>query len=66
MMDKIKCSIVTPTYNRAKTLKRLFKSLISQTNKSFEWIVIDDGSTDNTRSLINQFMIENTGFKIKY
>ena len=66
MMDKIKCSIVTPTYNRAKTLKRLFKSLISQTNKSFEWIVIDDGSTDNTRALINQFMIENTGFKIKY
>ena len=37
-------SILTPTYNRAHTLPRLYKSLKQQTMKDFEWIIVDDGS----------------------
>lgn len=44
-------TILTPTYNRASLLPRLFDSLLRQTNKDFEWIVVDDGSTDDTREV---------------
>lgn len=45
-------TILTPTYNRASLLPRLFDSLLLQTNKDFEWIVVDDGSTDDTREVV--------------
>lgn len=45
-------SILTPTYNRAYTLQRLFESLIAQSDQCFEWIVVDDGSTDDTTQLL--------------
>ena len=45
-------TILTPTYNRASLLPRLFDSLLRQTNKDFEWIVVDDGSTDDTREVV--------------
>lgn len=45
-------TVFTPTYNRAHTLHRVFESLQAQTYKSFEWLVVDDGSTDNTYHLI--------------
>lgn len=45
-------TILTPTYNRASLLPRLFDSLLCQTNKEFEWIVVDDGSTDDTREVV--------------
>ena len=48
-------SIVTPTYNRANLLKNCFDSLCVQTDFDFEWIVIDDGSTDDTEQLVNSF-----------
>lgn len=48
-------TILTPTYNRVHTLQRLFDSLITQENMSFEWLVIDDGSTDTTKKLIDSF-----------
>ncbi|PJB09673.1 MAG: glycosyltransferase family 2 protein [Gammaproteobacteria bacterium CG_4_9_14_3_um_filter_38_9] len=48
-------TILTPTYNRAHTLHRLFSSLCAQNNKSFEWLVIDDGSQDNTETLLHEF-----------
>ena len=51
-------TILTPTYNREKTLKRAYESLLAQTNKDFEWIVVDDGSSDNTKSLIEGFINE--------
>ncbi len=47
-------SVLTPTFNRAHTLPRLFESLQAQSMKSFEWLVIDDGSTDNTKQLVSQ------------
>lgn len=49
-------SIITASYNREKLLTRLFESLCNQTCKNFEWIVIDDGSRDNTEQLINEFI----------
>ena len=51
-------TVFTPTYNRAHTLKRLYDSLCRQTCKDFEWFVIDDGSVDNTRELVQEFIDE--------
>ena len=45
-------TILTPTYNRASLLPRLFDSLLRQTNTDFEWHVVDDGSTDDTREVV--------------
>ncbi len=58
-------SIVTPTYNRAHLLPVLFESLKKQTCQDFEWIVVDDGSTDNTEELIREWET-NTLFCITY
>lgn len=51
-------SIITPTYNRAKLLKRCYESLYIQTSNDFEWIIIDDGSEDNTEEIVRQFIDE--------
>jgi glycosyltransferase involved in cell wall biosynthesis len=51
-------TIFTPTYNRAQTLVRLYNSLLNQTYKNFEWIIVDDGSIDTTESLIFNFIKE--------
>lgn len=48
-------SIVTPTYNRAELLPRCFESLCRQTDKDFEWVIVDDGSTDNTQDVVKSF-----------
>lgn len=45
-------TIFTPTYNRAHLLPLLYKSLCKQSNNNFIWLIIDDGSTDNTKDLI--------------
>lgn len=64
-MHKPLFSIVTPTYNRAHLLSRVFNSLKTQSLKRFEWVVIDDGSTDNTCEVVKQFRTE-ADFEIKY
>lgn len=51
-------TILTPTYNRSNLLKRCYNSLKEQTNKNFEWLVIDDGSTDDTKTIIEGFIEE--------
>ena len=51
-------TVFTPTYNRAHTLERLYRSLCSQTCQDFDWLVIDDGSTDETTALIQRFIDE--------
>ena len=48
-------TIFTPTYNRADHLKRLYSHLCSQTNKDFCWLIVDDGSTDDTEAVIESF-----------
>lgn len=54
-MDSITLTILTPTYNREDRLPKLYESLKSQTNQNFQWLVIDDGSTDNTSKLLDSF-----------
>lgn len=58
-------TVFTPTYNRAYCLDRLYESLKRQTSNDFEWLIIDDGSSDNTRNLINNWIKENV-VSIKY
>ncbi|MFK7113895.1 glycosyltransferase family A protein [Flavobacterium oreochromis] len=58
-------TIFTPTYNRGYLLGRLYQSLIQQKIKDFEWIIVDDGSTDNTAEVVQSFLDENL-LKIKY
>ena len=51
-------TIFTPAYNRAHTIGRTYDSLLRQTCKDFEWLIIDDGSTDNTRDLVEEWIID--------
>lgn len=51
-------TVFTPTYNRAHTLGRVHASLAAQTLRDFEWLVVDDGSTDNTAALLAQWQAE--------
>lgn len=53
-------TIFTPTYNRAYILPQLYTSLMKQTNRDFEWLIVDDGSTDNTKELVNKWIGENS------
>ncbi|MBD1896893.1 glycosyltransferase family A protein [Coleofasciculus sp. FACHB-129] len=58
-------TVFTPTYNRAHTLHRVYESLQAQTYRNFEWVVIDDGSIDNTCELVEQWRQE-ANFTIRY
>lgn len=51
-------TVFTPAYNRAHTLPRTFESLCNQTCKDFEWLIIDDGSTDATKELVLSWINE--------
>lgn len=64
-MDGKKLTVFTPTYNRENLLPRLYESLKRQSIKDFVWLVVDDGSTDNTKSLIEGFISENA-IEIEY
>lgn len=59
-------SIITPTYNRAHLLNRCYQSLLHQTNYDFEWIIVDDGSGDNTLKVASEFCNADNPFKIFY
>jgi len=48
-------SVVLPTYNRAKTLERAIRSVLNQTFRDFELIITDDGSTDESRSILSRY-----------
>jgi glycosyltransferase involved in cell wall biosynthesis len=58
-------TIFTPTYNRAGTLPRVYESLRQQTFRDFEWLVVDDGSTDGTEQLLHEWQ-EKSEFPIRY
>jgi len=51
-------TVFTPTYNRAYCLQQLYTSLVQQTSTNFCWLVIDDGSTDTTKKLVNSWIAE--------
>lgn len=59
-------TVFTPTYNRAHTLKRTYASLKKQSCKDFIWLIVDDGSTDNTAELVRKWQAEDAGFEIQY
>lgn len=59
-------TIFTPAYNRAHTIGRTYESLCRQTCKDFEWLIIDDGSKDNTHDLVDQWKLQDNGFCIRY
>ena len=71
-MRKEECSdmlltVFTPAYNRAHTLGRTYNSLCKQSCKDFCWMIIDDGSTDNTAELVKEWTAEkDNGFRIFY
>ena len=58
-------TVFTPTYNRAYILPQLYQSLIKQTNPDFIWLIIDDGSSDDTKTLIKKWQNE-AKINIKY
>ena len=66
MDKKILLTIFTPAYNRAHTLRRTYESLLSQCCKDFIWLVVDDGSQDNTAELVCQWQAQDNGFEIRY
>ncbi len=56
-MDERKSLVIlTPTYNRAETLGKLYKSLQEQSSRDFAWLIVDDGSTDDTEALVQEWM----------
>lgn len=59
-----KITVFTPTYNRGYIIEKLYKSLKEQTIKDFEWVIVDDGSTDNTKEIVSKF--DEDDFKINY
>jgi glycosyltransferase involved in cell wall biosynthesis len=63
--DSILFTVFTPTYNRAHTLHRVYESLCAQTLRDFEWIIIDDGSTDSTAELVADW-VKSADFPIRY
>lgn len=58
MMTEHLITVFTPTYNRAGLLPQLYESLCGQSFGDFEWLIVDDGSTDDTRGLVDGYMAE--------
>jgi len=61
-----KLTIFTATYNRAYILPKLYESLRAQSCQDFEWVLVDDGSNDDTISMIQRWMGETNGFSINF
>lgn len=66
MNNEILLTVFTPAYNRAHTLPRTYESLLQQDCKEFIWLIVDDGSQDNTADLVRQWQSKDNGFEIKY
>ena len=59
-------TVFTPAYNRAHTLPRTYESLLNQSCKDFIWLIVDDGSADNTGELVRSWQEKDNGFEIRY
>ena len=61
-----KITLFTPTYNRGYIIGKLYHSLQRQSVKAFEWLVVDDGSSDHTEQLFSKWVVEEKSFNIRY
>lgn len=59
-------TVFTPAYNRAHTLPKTYASLLEQSCKDFLWLIVDDGSWDNTAELVKTWQTQDNGFEIQY
>ena len=59
-------TVFSPAYNRAHTLTRLYHSLCRQKCKDFIWLIVDDGSADNTEEIVKEWQAKDNGFQIRY
>ncbi len=66
MTKMVSITVFTPVYNRAYIIEKLYKSLCQQSVKDFEWVIVNDGSTDNINELINAWISRDNGFEINY
>lgn len=64
--NKPTLTIFTPAYNRAHSLHLCYESLLRQSCKDFKWLIVDDGSTDNTKDLVKSWQKKDNGFEIQY
>lgn len=58
-------TVFTPTFNREHLLKECYKSLLNQNYKNFEWLIVDDGSSDETEELVKEW-VDEKNIKIRY
>lgn len=65
-MKQLFITIFTPTYNRRQLIDNLYQSLLTQTEKNFEWIIVDDGSTDGTDNYFSELLTQVHPFPIRY
>lgn len=66
MFSDIKISVIVPVYNSAKFIEETLSSIQNQSLRDFEIVVIDDGSTDNTKEIIEKWQINDTRIKYYY
>lgn len=66
MVNNMKITVLTTTYNRGRMLNKIYTSLVNQTDKDFQWLIIDDGSQDNTQEIVNEFLNSKNEFQINY
>lgn len=66
MNNRVKITVFTPTYNRGKILENLYHSLQKQVIFNFEWLIIDDGSIDDTEKIVTNWKNEDNNFEIRY
>lgn len=62
----MRITVFTPAYNRGYIIENLYRSLQRQIYRNFEWLVVDDGSTDDTEVRLSAFMAEENDFSIRY
>lgn len=65
-MNKPIITVFTPTYNRRRLIENLYQSLLTQTKKNFEWLVVDDGSIDDTENYFSGLLAQTQPFPIRY
>ena len=62
----MRITVFTPTFNRAYIIEKLYRSLQRQTFRDFEWLIVDDGSSDNTEEVISAWQQDGNDFPIRY